>query len=418
MNDDKNEYTLVPTTLTYGGEALGRLPDGRAVFIPFALPGETVRVKILEEKKRFARAELVEVIQPSPDRIEPFCSHFGVCGGCHYQHLAYDTQLEVKGEILRDQLQRIGGFTNPPVKNAVPSARPIHYRNHVQFDLTPEGRLGFHVGRSDQVFALQECYLPEDPIDILWRQLDLTEAQGVDQIGIRVGDSEDLQVILKGSQEDVPQFSVEDAHLSAVHLTPGGSLVLAGSEYVVMKVMERHFRVSAGAFFQVNTHSAALMVDHVLAETTEYLSLTPDTTLIDAYCGVGLFSAFLAPLVGRLIGIESSPAACADFEINLDEFDHVELYEATAEEVLPHLDLQPNVLVIDPPRGGIDRHALDSIVKMRATVLVYISCDPSTLSRDGKRLSNGGYQLMQVTPFDLFPQTYHIESISFWMQAL
>lgn len=138
----------------------------------------------------------------------------------------------------------------------------------------------------------------------------------------------------------------------------------------------------------------------------------PAETILDVYCGVGLFSAFLAPNVKRLIGIESSPSACEDFVINLDEFDNVELYEALAEDALPVLDIHPEVILVDPPRAGLDRRALDAILALKPRTLAYVSCDPSTLARDARRLIAGGYHLKQVTPFDMFPQTYHIESIS------
>jgi 23S rRNA (uracil1939-C5)-methyltransferase len=144
------------------------------------------------------------------------------------------------------------------------------------------------------------------------------------------------------------------------------------------------------------------------------LQLASEDTVLDVYAGVGLFSAFLAPGVRRLVGIESSPIACDDFAFNLDDYDNVELYQGTAEEVLPGLDANPQAILVDPPRAGIDRHAMDGILSLKPAVLVYVSCDPATLARDARRLVEGGYRLLQVTPFDLFPQTYHIESISFW----
>jgi 23S rRNA (uracil1939-C5)-methyltransferase len=155
---------------------------------------------------------------------------------------------------------------------------------------------------------------------------------------------------------------------------------------------------------------AAALVEHLLA----HLDLALGQTVLDVYCGVGLFSAFLAPHIGRLVGIESSPAAAEDFVSNLDEFDNVELYEAAAEEALPQLSLQPEIILVDPPRAGLDRRALDAILAMNAPSLAYVSCDPATLARDAKRLAAGGYRLDQITPFDFFPQTYHIESVSFW----
>ena len=152
------------------------------------------------------------------------------------------------------------------------------------------------------------------------------------------------------------------------------------------------------------------MVGHVL----DLLSLKPEMTALDVYCGVGLFSAFLSPHVGQLVGVESSSSACDDFVENLDEFDNVTLYEGTAEEIVPALDLRPDIVLVDPPRSGLDPQALDGLLEIKPPHLVYVSCDPATLARDASRLVAGGYRLQQITPFDLFPQTYHIESISFW----
>jgi 23S rRNA (uracil1939-C5)-methyltransferase len=404
------DVNVTLTTLTYGGEALGRLEDGRAVFVPFALPGEVVRARLVEEKRSHARADLVEVLEPSARRIAPRCAHFGVCGGCHYQHMTYKDQLAAKTAILREQLERIGRFSDPPVKEAVASPETYHYRNHVQFHLTPQGQLGYIQRRPEQVFAVRECHLPEEPINAAWPQLEFEPGSGLERVALRLGVEDDLQLILEGRDPQPPELNIEELRLSAVHLSPAGALVLAGSEYVVMEVAGRLFRVSAGSFFQVNTPMAAAMVEHLLAN----LSLRPGSTVLDVYCGVGLFSAFLAPRAGRLVAIEASPSAAEDFVANLDEFDNVELYEAPAEQVLPQLDLQPDAIILDPPRAGLGRVVLEAVMRLQAPVVAYVSCDPSTLARDARRLAEGGYHLVSITPFDLFPQTYHIESISTW----
>ncbi len=407
------------TTLAYGGEGLGRLPDGRAVFVPYTLPGERVRIRLVEEKKRHARAALQEVLAPSPQRIAPRCAHFGVCGGCSYQHMSYADQLEAKANILREQLERIGGIENPPMQPAVAAPQAFNYRNHVQFHLAADGRLGYFDSSGRSVLAVSECHLPEPPLDELWKQLDFTdylpseeasEAAPIERVGLRQGVEGDIQLILESSLPEAPEFSVEELSISAAQVSPAGTLVLAGSPAVIFEVLGRPFRVSAGSFFQVNTSMAAAMVEHVL----EHLPNLPGMTVLDVYCGVGLFSAFLAPHAGQLIGIEASPSACEDFAANLDEFDHVALYEAPAEEALPALDVEPQFVLVDPPRAGLEREALDALLGLHAPQLCYISCDPATLARDARRLVNGGYSLEKVTPFDLFPQTYHIESISFW----
>jgi 23S rRNA (uracil1939-C5)-methyltransferase len=406
-----NEIDVELTALVYGGDAMGRLPDGRAVFVPYGLPGELVRVRLVEEKRGHARAELVSVLRPSPERIEPRCAHFGMCGGCHYQHLPYERQLAVKTAILREQLERIAGIANPPLNAPVPAPAPWYYRNTVQFSLTPQGQVGYQRAGSHDVVAITECHLPEAPLNDLWPQLAFEAETGIQRVELRLGMEDDLLVTLESDDPQPPEFEV-DLPVSAVHLGPAGPLVLAGDDYTVIAVHDRPFRVSAGAFFQVNTAQAEAMVSHLLA----ILPLRAGSTLLDIYCGAGLFSAFFAPRVARLVAIELSPAACRDFVANLDEFENVELYEGAAEVILPSLKLKADVAIVDPPRSGLDRAALDALIKLAPATLAYVSCDPSTLARDARRLLQAGYRLTQITPFDLFPQTYAVESISLFEQ--
>ncbi len=393
--------------LTYGGDALGRLPDGRAVFVPFALPGETVRIHSVNEKRSHVRADLVEVLEPSPERIAPRCKHFGVCGGCHYQPLSYHAQLIAKTEILRDQLTRIGKIENPPVMQMVPSSIEWNYRNHVQFHLTRDGKLGYIDAQNRSVIPITECHLPEPPLNALWPRIEFDPGLGLERVSLRLGVDDETMLVLESESLEAPGLELE-ANLSVVHLNDDDVVVMAGDDHLTMKVNDRLFHVSAASFFQVNTEMAEKMVTHLQA----HLQVSPATTLLEVYCGVGLFSAFFAPNVGRLVGIESSPSACDDFAVNLDEFDTVELYEAPAEDVLPALDLKPDIVIVDPPRLGLDKRALDALLVPGPARIAYVSCDPSTLARDAARLIAGGCRLIQVTPFDLFPHTYHIESIS------
>ncbi len=401
--------TIKLDKLAYGGDALGRLPDGRAVFVPFALPTETVSIRVLEERPGHVRAALVEVLEPSQERILPKCVHFGVCGGCHYQHCSYPTQLISKTGILRDQLMRIGKIEVPPVHAAVPSSSAWNYRNHVQFHLTRDGKLGFVDAVARSVMPVTECHLPEPTLGAIWPRLEFDPGLGLDRVSLRLGMNEQALLVLESRSPQAPGLELE-ADLSVVHLAGDDVVVMAGDDHLEIQLSDRYFRVSAASFFQVNTEMAAKMVSHLL----EHLPVSPETIMLDAYCGVGLFSAFFAPLVGRLIAIESSPSACVDFGINLDEFDNVELYEAPAEDVLQALDVKPDVVILDPPRAGLGKRSLDALLALGPAKIAYVSCDPSTLARDAARLIAGGYRLAQVTPFDLFPQTYHIESISFF----
>lgn len=404
MSNNIAEITL--EKFTYGGDAMGRLGDGRAVFVPFGLPGEQVRIRLLQEKKNFARGILLEVLESSPDRISAKCVHFGECGGCHYQYLPYEAQLKAKTDILRDQLQRIGKIENPLVQAMVGCPTPWNYRNHIQFHLTNEGKLGYVGANGNTIIPITECHLPNEVIDSFWPQLEFEADAPIDRIALRAGADDDLMLILESDDLEAPELELE-AGISVVHLTEEDTLVMAGEDHLVMQVLEREFYVSAGSFFQVNTVMAEKMVSHLLHKLP-----VPAKTIFDMYCGVGLFSTFLAPKCERLIGIEASPSACEDFVVNLDEFDHVELYEGMVEDVIPHLEAEQAIILLDPPRAGVDRRALDGIKQLAPKFIAYVSCDPSTLARDASRLIAGGYRLVDVTPFDMFPQTYHIESIA------
>jgi 23S rRNA (uracil1939-C5)-methyltransferase len=428
IDDDMN---LQPVTinvqldkLTYGGDAMGRLPDGRAVFVPFGLPGERVRVQLTEEKKNFARGKLVEVIEVSPDRVTPKCIHFFsllpilgeepgmrvACGGCHYQNLSYENQLIAKPEMLRDQLTRIGKIENPPVQPMVASPSEWNYRNHVQFHLTEDGKIGFVNATGNAVIPISECHLPEPSINSFWPQLEFDPNMDIARISLRAGADGDLMLIIDSDSPETPELEIE-ADISVVHLFEEHPVVIAGGDHLFIRVLGRDFRVSAGSFFQVNTPMAEKMVEHLLAA----LPVSNSDTLLDLYCGVGLFSAFFASRAGRVIGVESSASACEDFVVNLDEFENVELYEGAADDILPGLETQIGNLrytIVDPPRAGLDPRVMDALQALGPRVIAYVSCDPSTLARDAKRLILGGYRLVRVTPFDLFPQTYHIESIS------
>jgi 23S rRNA (uracil1939-C5)-methyltransferase len=407
MIEQPGSYVVEIFSQVYGGDGLGRLPDGRAVFVPYVLPGEKVRIQVFDEKKSHARARLVEVLTPAPGRITPPCPHFGDCGGCHYQHLSYDNQLLLKRDILLDQLKRLANLPDPPVRPVVPSSRPWNYRNTVQFHLSPAGKIGYLAANSNRVVEIRECHLPEPVLNDTWPRLALEPLPGLEEIELRAGADDEVLLVLEGNDPRPPELEV-DMRLSAVYLGPEQPYAMAGDDFVVMQVLGRPFKVSAGSFFQVNGPQAEAMVEHLL----NILPLHPQSVVLDLYCGVGLFSAFLAPRVGRCIGVEVSPWACDDFAVNLDEFDNVDLYVGTTEEILPALQVSPDVVVLDPPRAGVEKAALQALLAMHPAVIAYVSCDPATLARDLRVLLSNGYTLEQVTPFDLFPQTYHIESIS------
>jgi len=407
-----SSYEITLSGLVYGGDAIGRLPDGRAIFVPYAMPGETVRGSIVEEKPRHVHARLEEILVPSADRIAPRCRHFGVCGGCHYQHMPYAYQTDAKTAILVDQLKRIGKLTDVPILPIVTSPDPWNYRNYVQFHLTSEGKMGYSRAGSNEIIPIVECFLPLPPLDEIWPLLNFEPGTDIERIGLRLGDEQDVQITLVGLSDSIPELTVEELNASVVHIANDSRIVLAGSDCTYLKVSGRQFRISAGSFFQVNIPVAEKMIDAVLSE----LPVGKHMTILEVYSGVGLFSAFLANRDVKLVAVESSVSACEDFIYNLDEFDNVELYEAPAEIVIPSLDIKMEIILVDPPRAGLLRPVMQGILKMNPNKIIYISCDPATLARDSHYLAEGGYELSSVIPFDMFPQTYHIESISTWIR--
>jgi 23S rRNA (uracil1939-C5)-methyltransferase len=392
--------------MAHGGEALGRY-EGKVIFVPYALPGEEVVVEIVEDKGRYARARLLEVVQPSPDRVEPRCSHFGVCGGCQWQHVAYEAQLRFKGEILRDQLERIGGISKPPVKPSLPAHDPWFYRNNVQFHLDEEGHLGFLIFRGWEVVPIEVCHIIHPFIDEVFRALDLAFPQ-LKRLSIRVGTRTGQKLLILEMEEDlIPAVEVDEPLSCVEFLSDGTLLTLVGDSHILEEVGRRRFRISAASFFQVNTEQLERLIEVVRG----YLAPQGHETLLDAYCGVGTFGLSLAGEVGQVIGIEESDSALADARSNAQEGEKVEFIGGQVEDILPEL-AKVDLAILDPPRQGCAREAITHLVRLAPAKIVYISCDPATLARDTKRLREGGYHLVEVQPVDMFPQTYHIEAVA------
>ncbi len=396
--------------LVFGGEGMGRLPDGRAVFVPFVLSGEVVRLRLVEEKPHFARALPTEILEPSSERIEPRCPHFGKCGGCHYQHMPYEKQLEVKLAVLKDQLVRIGGIQNSPVTGITPSGATWNYRNHVQFHVCEDGRLGYKDITGSEVLPIRECHLPQAEINTTWSQIELEPGSGIQRLSLRQDSFDEVMLLLEGTEELAPEMSL-DLPVSACYLAQNGSTVtLAGDDALTFQVKDKVLRVSPESFFQVNTAQTEKMVDFVCAHLPQNRQLE----ILELYSGVGLFSSFLAPHASHLTAVESALSSCYDFAINMDSFNNVSLYEGAVEQVLSALIgqlEQPDLVLLDPPRAGLHPKAREALLKLGSPQIIYISCDPSTLARDLKSLCAAGYKLVDVHAFDMFPQTYHVECV-------
>jgi 23S rRNA (uracil1939-C5)-methyltransferase len=401
--------------MAHGGAALGR-HEGKVVFVPYAVPGEKALVEIVEDKGRYARGRLVEVLSPSAQRVLPPCPHFGSqapavavgCGGCHWQHIAYEAQLEFKQRIVQDQLARIGRFEGVPVKPVTASPEPWCYRNHVQFTLDEHGRLGFKEAESQRVVPIEECHIMHPFLEEVFYALDL-DLPELERLSLRCGIHTGQRMAVFETSEDEP-FELEvDLPVACVFLlSDGRTATLIGQEYISEILAGQEYRISANSFFQVNTPQAEELVRLV----RDYLAPTGNEVLLDAYCGVGVFGLSLAGEVGQVIGLEESPSAVADARFNAGPADNVEFIEGRVEEVLPSLGTPVDLAVLDPPRQGCASEALTALAGLTPARMVYVSCDPATLARDTRRLIQAGYQLVEVQPVDMFPQTYHIENVA------
>ncbi|HEY4687964.1 MAG TPA: class I SAM-dependent RNA methyltransferase [Anaerolineae bacterium] len=370
--------TLRLDAMAYGGDAIGRV-DGKAIFVHGGIAGEVVRAEIVADRGRFAQARVVEVVEASPDRVTAPCPHFGfdanACGGCHWQHIDYAAQVRFKTDIVREQLRRIGRIGAVPVRDTIPNPHPWAYRNHVQFSVTADGRPGFQAARSNRVVPVRECHIVEPPIAGWLKSAGRQEASRVE-----VRSSDGGMAVWK----------------------PG-----VGASHLRFTVKGAVFRVSAESFFQVNTWLIETLVDWVV----QGLELRGGESVLDAYCGVGLFARFIAPIARRVVGIESSQSAIADARVNLGPFQNVELREGPVENELAGAgDL--DAAIVDPPRSGCGPAVIEGLIAKRVRRLVYVSCDPSTLARDARQLIDSGYRLVDLQPLDMFPHTYHIECVA------
>ncbi|HSM25018.1 MAG TPA: class I SAM-dependent RNA methyltransferase [Anaerolineaceae bacterium] len=406
MDINKRQKSVKIEKPIFGGEFLARLSDNKPVFIPFVLPGERAIIKIVQEKKNYARAALLSIQESHPNRVDPPCKYFSICGGCQYQHIDYSEQLNIKKQVLIEQLSRLTGFQEELIKNFYRSDSPLKYRNNIQLSVDPSGKFGFQAFGSHQIIPVSYCLLADEEILQIWQMLDMERIPGLKKVQIRKGIDNEIMVIFE-SDNFVELPTVElDVPISVIHLSRAGKIVMAGEDHLIHQIKDHYFHVSAESFFQVNDSQTVNMI-----ETVQRYLRNGGGSLLELYCGVGLFTRFLADSFSEIHAVEESPSACDDFAINLDEYDHINLYIGSVKEIVPQLDVKPDAILVDPPRAGLDPGTLETLLSMDAKILVYVSCDISTLARDLRKLIEGGYQLIEMTAIDMFPQTYHLECV-------
>ena len=428
------------------GEGIGKA-DGFTVFVKDAVIGDTVTAKIIKAKKNYGYGRLMEVLKPSPYRVEPKCEFARQCGGCQLQALSYDQQLVFKTNKVKGHLERIGGFTDIPMEPIIGMDELFHYRNKAQFPVgrNKEGKIvtGFYAGRTHNIIENRDCALGvAENKEVLDRVIAHMEKYGIEpyneatgkglvrHVLIRYGYfTKEVMVCLILNGNKIPK---EELLVKSLCEIPGMTSItinvnkkhsnvilgeeirlLWGQEYITDRIGDISYQISPLSFYQVNP----MQTQKLYAKALEYADLHGEETVWDLYCGIGTISLFLAQKAKFVRGVEIVPAAIENAKENakLNGLENTEFFVGKAEEVLPREykknGVYADVIVVDPPRKGCDETLLETMVEMNPDRIVYVSCDSATLARDLKYLCERGYELRKVCPVDQFGMTVHVETV-------
>ncbi len=383
--------------LVYGGDGLARV-DGQVLLAPFVLPGERVELTAERVKNGLLRGELLKVLHPVRERITPRCEYFADCGGCHYQHADYPLQLSLKESILRETLQRIGRIHYED-EIAIVSAEPWNYRNRIQLHFE-ERKMGFHRAASRQIRAIAHCEISSPALNEAISKLETAIRQPqwpqfVRSLELFTNETQ-LQMTVLDSARPVAARFFEWCSGFLSSFAPGPIDYLA---------MSHTFRITRGSFFQVNRFLIDALAREVLRDDT-------GTHAVDLYSGVGLFSLPLAQRFQVVDAVERSVPAFRDLEWNAGQTGvNVRPAKASAEQFLAALSSAPELVIADPPRAGLGREATQRLLELKPARITLVSCDPSTLARDLAKLL-GSYRMKRLALIDLFPQTFHFETVA------
>ena len=442
------------------GKSIARY-NNKVILVDFAVPGDMADIKITGSKKSYNTGIIERLIEPSPERIEPFCTHFGTCGGCKWQHMSYPTQLKYKQQQVLDAFQRIGKFPFPSLRPILGSEQTEYYRNKLEFTFThrkwlhsletkddlseaEHAGLGFHIpGRWDKVLDIEHCYLQADPANAIriavknfavknempffdlrsqegWlRQLFIRNTLGGELMVIVsfAGEDEEKRVaLLQHIQQQFPQIT---SLMYVINNKKNDSIsdleiqLFAGKDHIIEKLENLEFKIGPKSFFQTNSQQTL----NLYSKTRELAGLTGNELVYDLYTGVGTIAAFVAAKAKKVIGIEYIEQAIADAKVNagLNQIKNTEFFAGDMKDVLNDEFIarhgKPEVIISDPPRAGMHEDVVKKILEIAPQRLVYVSCNPATQARDIAMMQEQ-YEVTHVQPVDMFPHTHHVENIA------
>ncbi|MBR5196836.1 MAG: 23S rRNA (uracil(1939)-C(5))-methyltransferase RlmD [Alistipes sp.] len=463
MGKRRKDYPLIEglqiTTLAAEGKAMGK-HENQVVFVPMTLPGDVVDVQIRKHHRRYMEGTVVRFVEKSPLRVEPFCQHFGTCGGCKWQNLPYEEQLKQKRQQVEDQLVRIGHLDIPEVMPCLGSERTREYRNKLEFtfadkrwltyeevasgaDIAAEPAVGFHIpGCFDKVLDIEKCHLQVD----LSNKIRLAAKHFCIENGysfhnaraheglmrtmvVRTASTGEVMVIVVFNENDTERINALMSHLQSSFpeitsliyminekwndsLGDREPICFAGKDHIIEEMEGLKFKVGPKSFYQTNSEQAY----ELYKVTREFADLKEDDILYDLYTGTGTIANFCARRAKKVVGVEYVPEAIEDAKINsaINNIDNTTFYAGDMKDVLSDSFVarngQPDVIILDPPRAGVDEKVLEVIKRAAPERMVYVSCNPSTQARDLAILSDM-YEILAVQPVDMFPHTHHVENV-------
>lgn len=464
MARKKQNYPLIEgleiTTLAAEGKAMGRWND-QVVFVPMTVPGDVVDVQIRVKRRRFMEGFVVNYRKHSDRKIEPFCHHFGVCGGCKWQNLGYEEQLKFKTEQVRDQLTRIGKIELPEILPCLGSAKTQFYRNKLEYtfadrrwmtyeeiadagrEIAPEPALGFHIPNMfDKVLDIEKCWLQADPSNAIRLEIKrfcvehgyefyhAREHSGLMRnIVIRTASTGEIMLIVVFNSDDKERIEALMSHLHTTFpeitsliymvntkwndsLGDQEPILYAGKDHILEEMEGLQFKVGPKSFYQTNSEQAY----ELYKVARDFADLKPEETLYDLYTGTGTIANFCASRCHKVVGIEYVPEAIEDAKVNsaMNRIENTTFYAGDMKAVLNDdfvaKNGRPDVIILDPPRAGVDEPVIDVILRAAPERIVYVSCNPATQARD-LALMDGLYRVEAVQPVDMFPHTHHVENV-------
>ena len=449
------------SAMAFGGSGIGRY-EGMAVFVEGTVPGDKVQASFTRIKKKFGEAKLVKIIKTSPDRVTARCPYSGVCGGCHFQYLKYEKQLEIKHQHTIDALERIGKFANPPVAEIIACDDPFYYRNKMEFSFGYDGgmnfALGFHIpGRRFDILDVKECYLesefsvkilnktrefalakkwlprkygPDDSSEIsgFLKSLFVREGKRTGEVMVNVLTSVQVPENFKKEMEELANelLKLEDKKMKIVSIYWSRKIAKRGQvtkieedliygkatfeeKMILANGDELTFEILPQAFFQVNT----LQAEKLYMEVVKLVEDGGHKIAFDLFCGTGTIGLFLAKHVENVIGVEVNPDSVkmALENARKNKIFNIDFFTGDVADVLKKIKQTPSLVLVDPPRAGLSQKMIERMADLKARKIIYVSCNPATLARDCEYLGKFGYKIKSVQPVDMFPHSYHVENV-------